>query len=283
MVFMVASTNLVVELGIVLWLLIGWQFALAEFVGGAIMIVLLGLVLPRVIPQRWIDDGPRAAQLERQTITDDHGTRERRGTSRAARPAAAQPARVVRRCRLHDQRPDDGAPGTRDRLRRRRLPRRAGADGLLAVAVPHRARILVERWRTSCSDRSWRSSASSARSATCRSRRRSGRAASASAASVSFVFADLITLPLLLIYRRYFGGRDHAAAAGGLLGDHERRPGSRSSTCSGWFGIAEPARPAVIGSTGFAWNYTTVLNLVALVGFGRHLLAVPHAATRSCG
>ena len=30
-VFMVASTNLVVELGIVLWLLIGWQFALAEF------------------------------------------------------------------------------------------------------------------------------------------------------------------------------------------------------------------------------------------------------------
>jgi uncharacterized membrane protein YraQ (UPF0718 family) len=37
MVFMVASTNLVVELGIVLWLLIGWQFALAEFVGGAII------------------------------------------------------------------------------------------------------------------------------------------------------------------------------------------------------------------------------------------------------
>src|ERR1700753_1469008 len=36
-VFMVASTNLVVELGIVLWLLIGWQFALAGFVGGGIM------------------------------------------------------------------------------------------------------------------------------------------------------------------------------------------------------------------------------------------------------
>ncbi|MGN6331464.1 MAG: permease [Motilibacteraceae bacterium] len=47
--FMFASTNLVVELGIVLWLLIGWQFAVAEFVGGAIMIVLLTLVLPRVV------------------------------------------------------------------------------------------------------------------------------------------------------------------------------------------------------------------------------------------
>jgi uncharacterized protein len=52
MVFMFASTNLVVELGIVLWLLIGWQFAAAEFVGGAIMIVVLTLILPRVIPGR---------------------------------------------------------------------------------------------------------------------------------------------------------------------------------------------------------------------------------------
>ena len=40
MVFMFASTNLVIELGIVLWLMLGWQFAVAEFVGGAIMIVL---------------------------------------------------------------------------------------------------------------------------------------------------------------------------------------------------------------------------------------------------
>ena len=40
-VFMVASTNLVVELGIVLLVLLGWRFAAAEFVGGPIMIVLL--------------------------------------------------------------------------------------------------------------------------------------------------------------------------------------------------------------------------------------------------
>jgi len=54
MVFMFASTNLVIELGIVLWLLIGWQFAVAEFVGGAVMIVLLTILIPRVIS---IDDG----------------------------------------------------------------------------------------------------------------------------------------------------------------------------------------------------------------------------------
>ena len=43
MVFQVASTNLVVELGVVLLVLLGWQFAVAEFVGGPIMIVLLAL------------------------------------------------------------------------------------------------------------------------------------------------------------------------------------------------------------------------------------------------
>ncbi len=59
MVFMFASTNLVVELGIVLWLLLGWQFAVAEFVGGAIMIALLGLVVPWLIPAAWIESARR--------------------------------------------------------------------------------------------------------------------------------------------------------------------------------------------------------------------------------
>src|SRR5215217_7117637 len=45
--FQFASTNLVVELGIVLWVLIGWQFTLAEFAGGAVMIALMGLLLRR--------------------------------------------------------------------------------------------------------------------------------------------------------------------------------------------------------------------------------------------
>lgn len=43
-VFMFASTNLVLELGIVLVVLMGWQLAVSEFVGGAIMIVLLTAV-----------------------------------------------------------------------------------------------------------------------------------------------------------------------------------------------------------------------------------------------
>src|SRR5476651_1947363 len=43
MVFMFASTNLVVELGIVLLILMGWQFTAAEFIGGPIMIGLIAV------------------------------------------------------------------------------------------------------------------------------------------------------------------------------------------------------------------------------------------------
>jgi hypothetical protein len=55
MVFMFASTNLVIELGIVLWFLIGWQFALAEFIGGAVMIVLIALLIPRLFSSTEIE------------------------------------------------------------------------------------------------------------------------------------------------------------------------------------------------------------------------------------
>jgi uncharacterized protein len=43
--FQFASTNLVWELGLVLWVLIGWQFTLAEYVGGLVMIVLMTVLL----------------------------------------------------------------------------------------------------------------------------------------------------------------------------------------------------------------------------------------------
>ena len=47
--FQFASTNLVWELGLVLWVLIGWQFTLAEYVGGIVMIVLMTVLLRRFV------------------------------------------------------------------------------------------------------------------------------------------------------------------------------------------------------------------------------------------
>ena len=44
MVFELASTNLVIELGIILTVLMGWQFTAAEFIGGILMIIFIGLI-----------------------------------------------------------------------------------------------------------------------------------------------------------------------------------------------------------------------------------------------
>lgn len=52
MAFEIASTNLVVELGVILALLMGWQFTLAEFVGGPVMIVLLAVLFRRFLRER---------------------------------------------------------------------------------------------------------------------------------------------------------------------------------------------------------------------------------------
>src|SRR5579875_4146568 len=50
--FQFASTNIVWELGLVLWVLIGWQFALAEYVGGIVMIVLMTVLLRLFVSRR---------------------------------------------------------------------------------------------------------------------------------------------------------------------------------------------------------------------------------------
>src|SRR5947208_9092877 len=49
MAFEIGSTNLVIELGIILWLLMGWQFTLAEFIGGPIMILILAVLFRRFL------------------------------------------------------------------------------------------------------------------------------------------------------------------------------------------------------------------------------------------
>jgi uncharacterized membrane protein YraQ (UPF0718 family)/YHS domain-containing protein len=57
--FQFASTNLVWELGLVLWVLIGWQFTLAEYVGGIVMIVVMTVLL-RSFVSRQLEEEARA-------------------------------------------------------------------------------------------------------------------------------------------------------------------------------------------------------------------------------
>ncbi len=69
--FQFASTNLVWELGLVLWVLIGWQFALAEYVGGLVMIALMAVLL-RLFVSRELEARAREHALEADTGHQHH-------------------------------------------------------------------------------------------------------------------------------------------------------------------------------------------------------------------
>lgn len=73
--FQFASTNLVVELGIVIWVLLGWQFTLAEFVGGLILILITTLLL-RLFVSRRLEEQARAHALQADAGHQHHSAGE---------------------------------------------------------------------------------------------------------------------------------------------------------------------------------------------------------------
>src|SRR5690242_20955040 len=64
--FQFASTNLVWELGLVLWVLLGWQFTVAEYLGGIVMIALMTLLL-RLFVSRGLESEAREHALKADT------------------------------------------------------------------------------------------------------------------------------------------------------------------------------------------------------------------------
>jgi uncharacterized protein len=71
-VFELASTNLVVELGIVIALVLGWQFTLGEFVGGPLMIVGLALLFRLLLTRRLVDEARAEAAKGRLGSMEGH-------------------------------------------------------------------------------------------------------------------------------------------------------------------------------------------------------------------
>jgi len=80
MIFMFASTNLVIDLGLVTWRMISWQMALAELVGGLFIIAGLWLLLPRIFPYCIEGD-------EKEKDSEDHELQNRATLSDAIRYA----------------------------------------------------------------------------------------------------------------------------------------------------------------------------------------------------
>ncbi len=74
--FQFASTNLVIELGIVMWVLIGWQFTLAEFVGGLVLIATMTVLLRAFVSKR-LEEQARAHALLADSGHEHHSAGER--------------------------------------------------------------------------------------------------------------------------------------------------------------------------------------------------------------
>jgi uncharacterized membrane protein YraQ (UPF0718 family)/YHS domain-containing protein len=264
--FMFASTNLVVELGIVLWLLIGWEFAAAEFVGGVIMIALLSVVLPRVV-------SVREQQIARDGL-DDGPADHHHGDEGSTRPQVGSLAGW-----------SDAAAYTISDLTmlRRELVIGFVIAGFADAAVP------VHVWKSlfitghgfwSALENVILGPFLALISFVCSI----GNAPLAAAlwsggisfgGTVAFVFGDLIALPLLLIYRKYYGTRVTAKllaiywgcmSAAGLATEYLFR-------ATGIAPRPDTQRHGHVGRDVWGWNYTTVLDIVALIAFaGLYLL-----------
>src|SRR5882724_1513755 len=74
MTFELASTNLVLELGIILVVLMGWQFAAAEYLGGIVMVILLALVFRLTLTRPMVEAAQAQAERGVQGRMEGHAS-----------------------------------------------------------------------------------------------------------------------------------------------------------------------------------------------------------------
>jgi hypothetical protein len=264
MVFEIASTNLVVELGIILALLISWQFTVAEFVGGPIMIVLIAVAFRLFVRQQLIDEARRQAD---------------RGLAGSMEGHAAMDMSI-------------SATGSF----RRRLFSREGYTSVSHIFVMEWAAVLrdvviglliagaVGAW---VPDSFWQhlfltdhplvariwgpliGPVISVLSFVCSI----GNVPLAAVlwtggisfgGVIAFIFADLIIIPILLIYRKYYGIRMMLVLAGLFYVTMVLAAYIVEFVFTG-LGLVPADRTAQVGETGITWNYTTYLNIVFLI------------------
>jgi uncharacterized membrane protein YraQ (UPF0718 family)/YHS domain-containing protein len=261
MVFMFASTNLVVELGVVLAVLIGWQFVAAEFVGGAIMIALLATAGGLFLRGRALDEarqrvGASPADHSGHGLAPERQSPRGRGRSLAGWSDAASYTM------------SDVA------MLRREMLVGFGVAGFLAVLVPvhvwgdvflrgHGALTTLENAVVGpfiaiisfvCSIGNvplaaalWNGGISFG-------------------GVVSFIFADLITMPLIVIYRKLYGGR----MALRMLAVFWCVMSLAGLATEGLFrvaGLVPTTRKATIVAEHFSWGFTSILDITFVAVF----------------
>jgi uncharacterized protein len=260
MAFQFASTNLVFELGIVMWIFLGWEFTLAEFLGGLLLIAFMWAGL-RLFVTRRLEEQAREHAQAAQTGHEHHATGSE-GLSWRERLTSLDAWSDV----AHNFRSDWEM-----------LWKEIGAGFLIAgfvallpmsffnglfltdapawIRIPENVIVgpLVAVLSFVCSIGNvplaavlWAGGISFS-------------------GVIAFIYADLLVIPILLIYRKYYGTRVAALLSSIMLASIVLAA-LAVSAIFGLAGLIPSTRPDVesITERGIEWNYTTFLNIVFL-------------------
>lgn len=263
MAFEIASTNLVIELGIILWLLMGWQFTLAEFIGGPLMIVVMAILFRFWMRGRIVDAAREQADKGVLGLMEGHAAMDmsvQGSESFWRRLVSAKGFTSVAHFYVMDW-----ASVLRDIV-----------IGLL-IAGAVAAWVPVE-WMQAfflTNDPTWGpvwgpiiGPVVAVVSFVCSI----GNVPLAAVlwnggisfgGVVSFIFADLIVVPIILIYRKYYGW-NAALRITGIFYVAMVIAGYLIEILFGGLGLVPSDRGATVMNAGFHWNYTTWLNLAFL-------------------
>ncbi len=260
-VFEIASTNLVIELGIILALLLSWEFTLAEFVGGPIMIVMLALAFRLFVRQKLIDQAREQAEKGLAGSMEGHAGMDmsvKGEGSFAARLFSKEGATSVSHIFVMEW-----ASVLRDIVIGLLVAGAVGAwvpesfwQSLFLSDHPTLAKIwgpvigpVIAVLSFVCSIGNvplagvlWNGGISFG-------------------GVIAFLFGDLIIIPILIIYRKYYGTKMMLVLlaifyATMVLGAYV------IEFLFGGLGLVPSTRDAQVAEAGIAWNYTTWLNLV---------------------
>jgi uncharacterized membrane protein YraQ (UPF0718 family) len=264
MVFEIASTNLVIELGIILALLIAWQFTLAEFIGGPIMIVLVAVAFRLFVRQRIIDaareqaDKGLAGSMEGHAAMDmsigSGGSFRQRLVSREGYTSVShifvmEWAAVIRDVILGLLIAGAVGAWVPDSFWRHLFltshPLAARLWGPMIGPVISLLSFVCSIGNVPLAGVLWNGGISFG-------------------GVVAFIFADLIIIPILVIYRKYYGTRMMLVILGIFYA---------TMVIAGYIveflfsatGLVPAERTAKVAAEGLSWNYTTILNIIFLL------------------
>src|SRR5215472_4443826 len=264
MAFEIASTNLVVELGIILALLIAWQFTLAEFVGGPIMIVLMALAFRLLVSRRLIDAARRQANKGLKGSMEGHAAMDMSiGADGSFWRRLLSGAGFTSVSRIFVM---EWASVIRDIVLGLLIAGAIGAwvpdtfwQHLFLTGHPLGARLWGPVIGPVISILSFVCSIGNVPLAAVL-----WNGGISFGGVISFIIADLIIIPILVIYRKYYGTKMMLVLLG-IFYLTMVTAGYAVEFLFGGLGLIPAMRTAKVASTGVIWNYTTVLNIIFLL------------------